>query len=160
LFVWRPLRNRLPTKDNLARRSILPSTELACVTNCGHSETAHHIFIGCELADQVWLHVRTWLGIHSAAPKVLRHHFIQFSYMAGMPRSSHIFFKVIWLACVWVLWKERNHRILKNMALDSSGLIEQVKFNSFMWLKLKQATINYSFFDWWKHPLLCMGVHE
>jgi len=135
LFVWRLLRNRLPTKENLARRSILPSTELACTANYGNSETAHRIFIGCGIADCVWLHVRAWLGICSVAPNVLRHHFVQFSYMAGMPRSSHIFFKVVWLACVWILWKERNHRIFKNMAFDPSVLIEKVKLNSFLWLK-------------------------
>jgi len=74
-------------------------------------------------------------------------------------RSSHIFFASIWFACVWVLWKERNYRILKNIASDTSVLIEKVKLNSFLWVKSKQVSFPFSFHDWWKHPLLCMGVH-
>jgi len=37
LFVWPLLRNRLQTKDNLSRRSILPTTDLACTADCGTS---------------------------------------------------------------------------------------------------------------------------
>ncbi|KEH18656.1 hypothetical protein MTR_8g027695 [Medicago truncatula] len=45
------------------------------------------------------------------------------------------------------------------MASNSSTLIEKVKLYSFLWLKSKQATFSYNYHDWWKHPLLCMGVH-
>lgn len=46
LFMWLLLHNRLPTKDELARRSILQSNDLGCAAGCGNSETAYHIFIG------------------------------------------------------------------------------------------------------------------
>jgi len=61
LFAWRLLRNRLPTRDNLARRSILPNTDIACVANCGTSETTHHLFLGCAISDSVWHYVQIWL---------------------------------------------------------------------------------------------------
>jgi len=107
------------------------------VADCGTSEMANHFFLGCATSDSVWYHVRILLGIDFVAPNSLRHHFVQFSYMTGMPRSSHIFFKVIWLACVWILWKEQNNRIFKNTALDPSTLTEKVKLNSFLWMKSK-----------------------
>jgi len=140
-------------------KCILPNTDLACLANCETSETAHHLFLGCATSDSVWHHVWIWLGIVFVASSTLSHHFVQFSYMAGITRSSHIFFKIIWLACVCVLWKERNNRIFKNMASDPSALIEKVKLNSFLWMKSKQVTFIYSFHEWWKHPLLCMCVH-
>jgi len=132
LFVWHLLRNRLLTKENLARRSILQSIELACATNCGNFETTYHLFIGCGISDSVWYHVRTWLGIYMVAPNMLLHHFVQFSYMAGMPQSSHIFSKVVLLACVWVLWKEGNNHIFKNTASYLYVLIDKVKLYSFL----------------------------
>jgi len=100
LFVWRLLCNRLSAKDNLVRRSILQFGGIACASACGNSETANHLFIGCRIVDRVWYHVRTWLGLSFVAPSVFRHHFVQFSNMAGMPRFSRIFFRVIWLACI------------------------------------------------------------
>jgi len=71
LFLWCLLRNRLPTKDNLARRSILQSTTLECAAGCGNTETTYHLFIGCGISDSVWNHVWTWLGIYSVAPHEL-----------------------------------------------------------------------------------------
>ena len=45
LFVWRLLRNRLPSKDNLLRQNIVHANDLAYVTGCGEVETATHLFL-------------------------------------------------------------------------------------------------------------------
>ena len=58
-------------------------------------------------------------------PCQLRDHFIQVSFMAGMPRDTHSFFKVIWFACVWIIWKERNIRIFKDMVSTPFGLVRE-----------------------------------
>jgi hypothetical protein len=36
LFAWRLLHNRLPTKDNLVRRDIIPHESQLCVSGCGN----------------------------------------------------------------------------------------------------------------------------
>jgi hypothetical protein len=41
VMVWRLLRNRLPTKDNLVRRHIIPLDGSLCVTGCESVETTH-----------------------------------------------------------------------------------------------------------------------
>ena len=79
--------------------------------------------------------------------------------MAGMPRFSHLFLRIIWLASVWVIWKEMNNRPFQNTVSNPSILIEKVKLNSILWLKSKQVFFSYSYHDWWEHLLLCMGVH-
>jgi len=100
LFVWRLLRNRLPTKDNLMRRRVIHANDTACAYGCGDSESANHLFLECEIPNMVWLHVQNWLGLRTVYPCHLREYYTQFSLMAGMPRSSHYVFKVIWFACV------------------------------------------------------------
>jgi len=159
LFVWRLLRNRLLTKDNLLRRSIIQYNDIMWVADCGTSETATHLFLGCRISTSVWYHVLNWLGTLSVAPGVLRDHCIQFSNMAGIPRTIHKYFKVVRFAFVWIIWKERNNRIFNNTVSDPSILADKVKLNSYLWLKSKQVLFHYSYHDWWKHPLLCMGVH-
>jgi len=80
--------------------------------------------------------------------------------MAGLPRYTHSFFKVIWHACVWSVWKERNNRIFKDKAEDLAQLLDRVKFVSFSWLKANRLTSTFSYNDWWRHPLICMSVME
>jgi len=158
LFVWRLLRNRLPTKDNLLRRHVIYANDLAYVTGCGATETATHLFIVCDLAHTLWVLVWNWIGLSMVPPCQLRDHFMQVSFMAGMSRGTHSFFKVIWFACVWVIWKERNNRIFKDLVSPPVVLLEKVKLLSFVWLKANHASFNYSFHDWWRYPIPCMGV--
>jgi len=159
LFVWRLLRNRLSTKDNLVRWRVLHQDDVACVSGCRNSETATDLFLGCPIFSSLWSHVWHWLGISSVFSSELRQHYVQVTKMAGLPRFTHSFFTIIWFASIWVIWKERNHRVFQNMVSNSSTTIEKVKLNSFLWLKSKQATFCYSYHDWRKTPLFCMGVH-
>ena len=116
-----------------------------------------HLFLHCNTSRELWSKVWNWLGIFMVTPDHLRHHFIKVSTLAGLPRSSHLFLRTIWFAIIWVIWKERNYCIFRNAASSSGALIEKIKLNSFLWLKSKQASFCYSYTDWWKHPLLCMG---
>jgi hypothetical protein len=158
VLVWRLLRNRLPTKDNLVHRGVLLSTNAACVGGCGDSESATHLFLHCNIFGSLWSLVTNWLGISYVSSAELRSHFIQFTKMAGMPRVSHLYFRIIWFATIWVIWKERNNRIFQNTVTAPLVLIDKIKLHSFLWLKSKQVDFAYSYLDWWKNPLLCMGV--
>ena len=159
VFAWRLLRYRLPTKANLARRRVLQHDDIMCVGGCDLSETEDHLFVVCDIYGTIWNLLWQWLGISHVAADEIREHFIQFTDMAGMPRSSYPFFKVIWLGCVWVIWKERNDRIFNNVASDPVTLIDKGKLNSFLWLKFNNATFLFNYHEWWCHPLLCMGVY-
>jgi len=95
LFVWRLLRNRLPTRDNLSRRRIIQGNDAICVYGCGGLESVTHLFLECGIPNNVWLQVRQWVGLFTVYHCQLQQHFIKFSFMAGMPRSIHSVLKVI-----------------------------------------------------------------
>jgi hypothetical protein len=63
VLVWHLLRNRLHTKDNLVHRGVLLSTDVACVGECDHIESATHLFLHCNIFGLLWSHVWNWLGI-------------------------------------------------------------------------------------------------
>lgn len=157
LLVWRLFRDRLPTKDNLVRRRVLHIDGAACVSGCGHLETSSHLFVTCNFFGSLWYLVWSWLGIDFVPSSDLRQHFVQFSKMAGLPRSTQLYFRIIWFASVWVLWKERNDHVFQNTASDLSTLMAKVKLNSYLWLKSKEGLFSYIYYDWWNHPLLCNG---
>ena len=159
LMVRRLLRNRLLTKDNLLRWGVIHIDASTCVAGCGAPETALHLFLTCEISSGLWVEVRLWLGIYAVSPGDVRHHYQQFTKIAGMPRCSHTFLTIIWFATVWVLWKERNNRVFQNTVATPFTLIEKVKLNSFFWLKAMFASFSYSYHDWWKQPLSCMGIY-
>ncbi|GAU28723.1 hypothetical protein TSUD_372300 [Trifolium subterraneum] len=46
-LACRLLQNRLPTKDNLVERNIIPLEACFCVNECGEPETATHLFMFC-----------------------------------------------------------------------------------------------------------------
>jgi len=147
LFVWRLLRNRLPTRDNLMRRNILHTTESLCVAGCKVLETARHIFLECGTSLTLWSFVFNWLGLYLVLPYDLRDHHLQFCYMARLPWCTHSYLQSIWYVCVWVIWKDRNDCIFKNEASHPSILIEKTKLNSYLWMKAKHISFNYCYYD-------------
>ncbi|GAU19474.1 hypothetical protein TSUD_77180 [Trifolium subterraneum] len=97
IFAWRLLRNRLPTKDNLANRGIITAEAQSCVAGCGALESAQHLFISCNTFGSLWTSVRSWLGVSSADPLDLADHFSQFTFFAGSTRVRCSFVQLIWL---------------------------------------------------------------
>jgi len=108
---------------------------------------ADHLFIGCDIFGSILYIVWQWLDITSVSSSMICDHYAQFTHMAGMPRFTHSFFKVIWLACTWVIWKEGNNCVLKNTASDPYTLLNKVKLNSFLWLKTNQVSIVFCYLD-------------
>jgi hypothetical protein len=54
IFAWRLLRDRLPTRVNLAARGILTPEAHMCVSSCGGVESAQHLFLSCNFFGSLW----------------------------------------------------------------------------------------------------------
>jgi hypothetical protein len=132
---------RLPTKDNLVRRHIIPPNASHCVTGCGGVEMAHHLFLFCLVFAPLWNHVRSWIGIFSANPSVLHDHFLQFTYSAGGSQARRFFIHMLWLYCIWVVWHERNNRVFKAKESTILQLLDKVKVYSLWWIKTYDINI-------------------
>jgi hypothetical protein len=159
LFVWCFFRNRLPTKDNLLTRGIIQEETAVCVGGCGVQESVDHLLITCSHFGQLWMQIRSWLGLSSVDTHCAQDHFHQFGHLGGIPRQTHQFLKLIWLACAWTIWKERNNQIFNNKALSLHELLDQVKLLSFTWLKAKTINFAYTYHEWWRHHLSYMGIY-
>ena len=57
-------------------------------------------------------------------PESVCDHLHQFGHLAGLPQFTHSFLQVIWHACGWVLWKERNNKIFNHKAKDLVNLLD------------------------------------
>jgi len=159
LFVWRLLRNCLPTRGNLLRRNIIQANNSMCVFDCEITETVAHLFLACGNSVILWSLVSVWLGLSLVHHNDLRQHYHQFCFMAGL-RNTQSYFTGIWYATAWEIWKDMNKHIFHNEASHILVLLERVKRTSFLWMKARNASFIYCYYDWWIHPLFCMGVHN
>ncbi|PNX99715.1 hypothetical protein L195_g022984 [Trifolium pratense] len=100
----------LPTKANLVSRGILSPTAQFCVSGCGAVESAQHLFISCSTFGSLWSLVSSWIGSSLVTAQTPSAHFAQFTISACGRRSL---MQLIWLASVWVVWTERNHRLFR-----------------------------------------------
>jgi len=130
------------------RRHVLQPDNNLCVSGCGIIEMADHLFVRCNFFRRVWSLICHWLSILFICPGSINDQFIQFIHLAGMSRSSHIYFKVIWFASVWAISKDKNNRVFTNAVIDPNNILEKVKLNSFLWLSLNFVPIAFGFHDW------------
>ncbi|GKC67027.1 RNA-directed DNA polymerase, eukaryota [Tanacetum coccineum] len=63
VFAWRARLDRLPTRDNLAKRGAIMDSSLCPI--CGlFPEKAQHLFFGCELARSIALRICHWWNLN------------------------------------------------------------------------------------------------
>jgi hypothetical protein len=158
IFAWRLLRDRLPTKENLANRGIISMEARLCLTGCGQVEDMDHLFLLCPFSSALWSLVRAWLDIQGVESQVISDHLPQFIHYASGLKSRRSFFHLIWLLCVWILWNDQNDMLCRNKQSSLPQLLEKVKSYSLWWLKANNVAFSFGTHSWWSNPLLCMGI--
>jgi hypothetical protein len=108
--------------------------------------------------SSLWALVRSWIGVPVVEYTSLHDHFLQFTYSSGGFRARRSFLQLIWLACVWVMWKERNHRLFLDSASTISQLLDKIKLFSFRWLKATSVTLTYNCHSWWCSHLFSLKL--
>ncbi|MCI29954.1 hypothetical protein A2U01_0051163, partial [Trifolium medium] len=88
---------RLPTKENLVTRGILPSAAHYCVSGCGGVESTQHLFLSCSTFGSLWSLVSSLIGSPAVSSQTLPDQFVQFTLSAGGLRARRSFMQLIWL---------------------------------------------------------------
>ncbi|XP_024634593.1 uncharacterized protein [Medicago truncatula] len=158
VFAWQLIRDRLPTKANLATRGVVPTDDIFCVFGCVHVETADHLFLSCTTFASLWQQVRDWIGVLGVDHNIITDHLVQFTHLAGVGKAKRSFLQLIWLLSAWVLWSERNTRIFNNFINLVPQLLDKVKLLSLGWLKANKVVFVYDTQRWWVDPLACLGL--
>ncbi|GKC97494.1 RNA-directed DNA polymerase, eukaryota [Tanacetum coccineum] len=109
IFIWRVLRDRLPTRWNLSRKGI-DLDSLNCPICDTSVETTNHSLWFCSLATTLWHRVFVWLDIAPPNPSNIQD---VFSWLDNMRLSSaqKSALEVICGVVFWSLWHFRNKLI-------------------------------------------------
>lgn len=77
IFIWRLLRNRLPTTDNKRKRNLLTGErDCKCPFCKCVEESVSHVLFTCKMARAVWSHYYAWLDLNSVLLQHFRQHFL------------------------------------------------------------------------------------
>ncbi|GAU51172.1 hypothetical protein TSUD_412070 [Trifolium subterraneum] len=158
VLAWRLFRNRLPTKDNLGARNIIPLDARFCVNGCGEQETANHLFLACPVIAPLWGMVRSWLGVAPAGTELVQDNFVQFVASLGGSRIRRSCLQLVWLCCISVIWHERNNRVFKAVGITIPQMLDKIKLCTYWWLKAHNASMGINTHRWWSNPWVCMGI--
>jgi hypothetical protein len=134
MFAWRLLRDRLPTKVNLAAQGIITLEAHSCVSGCSITESSQHLFISCRFFGSLWPLVRSWIDFLSVDPQTLCHiifisvHICQVDY--ELDDLSCSFF-----GCYAFGLFGTTNVIPGYSDMSLPQLLDKVKFHSYQWLK-------------------------
>jgi len=158
LFAWRLFRDKLPTKDNLLRRGVIPLDSRLCIVGCNSLETTTHLFLHCSTFGSVWQYLLRWLGFLTTLPLGVIDHFNQFFLDDGTVKARGAILQVIWFATTWEIWKERNNRLFNGKQSSILQVVDKIKSLAFMWLKEKYPTLPFNLHAWWLSPFTILGI--
>jgi hypothetical protein len=132
-FSWKMLRNRIPTKVNLAARGIhVAGGVMNCVHCVGNLEEVQHLFMFCDFACRVWRGICSWLGLVYVMPHNL---FIFFDSFVGaaVRKKAAAGYSLICHTTIWSIWRSRNDVSFSNGAIDLAKVIDDIKVLSWRW---------------------------
>jgi hypothetical protein len=154
-LAWQVFLDRIPTRDNLRKRGIIPMGENLCPL-CGTvGETSNHLFLHCSFAAAVWYALNRWLGVVVVLPGEV---ILSYGQLVGSGRNKRIRkgFSSVWLAFVWTIWKTRNDKIFNNVNGDVEVAVEYIQRISWQWFLNKVAANSCLLYEWIWDPGECM----
>jgi hypothetical protein len=85
-------------------------------------------------------------------------HSNHFGGLGGFSRKSRMVFTIIWIAVLFVIWKDRNNRIFHNKMDQLVALVQKVKLQTFWWLKAHYIMFDFGYLFGRSQPLVCLQV--
>ncbi|PWA89092.1 hypothetical protein CTI12_AA113210 [Artemisia annua] len=125
IFVWRALRDRLPTRWNLSNKGV-EIESILCPSCSSSPETIHHSLWTCSLATCVWLKVFSWLDLPYPTPSSLEDVFAYVDQL-HVHNDRKLMLHAIFGVVLWTLWSFRNHLIFNSHPMARNEIFDKVE---------------------------------
>ncbi|KAJ6832945.1 uncharacterized protein M6B38_342420 [Iris pallida] len=127
LCTYKAIRNRLLTRERLARIGVEVANMGCVLCGGGGTETRDHLFFVCAFSNHVWQHCRRKSGFTGGQNSELT--VILEELMQIKDRRKDIFnsARIRLLSAVWHVWRERNRRIFEGIGITLSGVINNLE---------------------------------
>ena len=146
VFVWRLLRDRLPTKINLHRRQV-ELMDRSCPFCTSMEEKARHMFFHCSKVIPIWWETLSWVNNFAALSNDPRQHFLHHEYILNEGTRANRW-KCWWLAVTWTMWQQRNKMIFSNKSFNNNKVMDEAAFLLWTWLRHMKKDFSMHFNQW------------
>ncbi|GJR81176.1 RNA-directed DNA polymerase, eukaryota, reverse transcriptase zinc-binding domain protein [Tanacetum coccineum] len=152
IFLWRAVRDRLPSRWNLSRRGI-ELDSLTCPTCDSSVETSIHSLWLCSLAADIWNKVFAWLDLEVPPSSCIRDLFVWIGNM-HVTSSKKDILTVICGVTLWALWRFRNETIFGSSPPRRCFLFDFIVEMSFRWYSTRNKLSSTNWNNWMQNPLM------
>ncbi|XP_050232935.1 uncharacterized protein LOC126681437 [Mercurialis annua] len=119
-FIWLLSRDRISSKEALARRGVIDYNLSSC-SYCSLLETSTHIILHCNIAWRFWSRILNNCNVRWVPPMSAEDFFIQW---ASFSSGKYVdLWKLIWYFGTWNLWKARNKKVFQDEDVDIHSLV-------------------------------------
>jgi hypothetical protein len=148
MISWMLLLDRIPTCGNLLIHNALPPDgRTSCVLCNNELESSSHLFLHCDVVNEVWRKIGLCLELNFITPNNL---FIHLQCWRDVARVNKLKrgYVLIWHAVLWVIWREQNGRIFNNKVKDFDEIVEEIKLVSWHWALSRLKIASCLFYEW------------
>lgn len=93
-------------------------------------ESISHLFFECPIFAGTWCSICQWIGIKASFQNESVAHLQQLSGFLDSKIEASRVALIIWFACIWIIWKERNRKLFRNMDVCLDLVVENIKITS------------------------------
>nr|GEY92011.1 RNA-directed DNA polymerase, eukaryota [Tanacetum cinerariifolium] len=129
IFAWRARLDRLPTRDNLAKRGINMVSTLCPVCD-SFLEDVQHLFFGCDLAKSIFQRICRWCNLHwvDVSSFVEWNTWFTSNRLSGKLKSL---LEGVFITSWWFIWSFRNRSIFDESLPWRSMMFDDIVSFSF-----------------------------
>lgn len=121
-ITWTVMWQRLPTRDKLAGWGLnVPTNCLLCGTG---TETSDHLFFSCNYSTEVWT---SFFSQSSLSPPSVFPDVVDWVRTVTSSKKVKAIIKLIFQACIYFLWRERNSRLHSAMLKPSHVIQREIQ---------------------------------
>ncbi|XP_057800154.1 uncharacterized protein LOC131015749 [Salvia miltiorrhiza] len=154
--VWKALRGRLATCENLMKRRVIAqNSEAKCAFCKTEIETSEHIFFSCSKTEEIWKFLLLWIGKQTALSIKMKDHFLAFINLGS--KEDLRFLLGSWMCTIWCIWKGRNECKFNNGIWNKDKMTGEIKTRVWGWLQVFGTPTVLPDFRRWLHSALLHG---
>ena len=145
IFVWRLMRNGIPTKVNLFGRGVDVNSYRCNLCKHGIDDISH-LFVNCELAKELMVKINNWLQLSIPEMEVIN--MIDWCKQLNCTSYSRTIMEAIIYIGWWHVWKERNNVLHTGNHDNLINIFNSIVTLSFLWISSRDRKHSYTWEKW------------
>ena len=128
-FVWKAVRSKILTLDNLGRRGMVVGNR--CWLYETEGESVDHLLLHCVVASGLWNAFFSRFGLCWVLPHSVKELLASW-WSSGRTRSA-VVWKMVPLCIMWCIWSERNNRCFEDSSRSREELFHFFLVTLYTW---------------------------